>query len=296
MRIRPSGLSVTIYGAVMMLGASLSGCTAIKDDPATEATAAESTIARHGSKERVKATVFQAAGPSAASIQSTVDQYRAALGGENNMNAPGPLPGGRREINWDGGGSSATDLGPTPFDVFLQNRGSRSITPGTGFVQAPPAGLADTFGNPTYANIFRAFSPLRLFSPVGSNLTETLFFIPGTAGGTPATTRGFGVVFSDVDQPDGNGRKLRNQKPSTSVEYFDADGKLLFSSFAPSSPGDGNFTFFGIVLDDAQIARVLITTGNAAPGPDDTRKTDIVVMDDWIYGEPQAQADCDTGD
>src|SRR6478672_737425 len=47
--------------------------------------------------------VFQAAGPDAASIQSSVDAFRAALG-DSNGNNPGPLPiKGRREINWDGG-------------------------------------------------------------------------------------------------------------------------------------------------------------------------------------------------
>ena len=35
--------------------------------------------------------VFQAAGPTIASIQSAVDQYRAALGVANNGNTPGPL-------------------------------------------------------------------------------------------------------------------------------------------------------------------------------------------------------------
>ena len=40
-------------------------------------------------KHFVTPTVFQAAGPSAASIQSTVDQFRAALGAVNNGNNPG---------------------------------------------------------------------------------------------------------------------------------------------------------------------------------------------------------------
>jgi hypothetical protein len=147
--------------------------------------------------------------------------------------------------------------------------------------------LADTFGNPTYANIFQPFSPVRLFSPIGSNRTETLFFVPGTAGATPAATRGFGLILADVDLPNGTDQ----QKPSSKVEYFDTDGRLLFSSFAPASPGDGGLTFFGIVLHDARIARVLITAGNSEPGPDDTRKTDIVVMDDFIFGEPQPESD-----
>jgi hypothetical protein len=52
------------------------------------------------------APVFFEAGGSAApaSIQSTVDAFRAALGDPNNGNAPGPLASGHREINWDGGG------------------------------------------------------------------------------------------------------------------------------------------------------------------------------------------------
>ena len=39
-----------------------------------------------------------------ASIQSTVDVFRAALGNPNNGNTLMPLGSGRREINWDGGG------------------------------------------------------------------------------------------------------------------------------------------------------------------------------------------------
>ncbi len=234
------------------------------------------------------AAVFQAAGPNALSIQSTVDQFRLALGGGNNGNAAGPIDGGRREINWDGGGSTATSLGPTPFDVFLNTRGNRSITPGTGFVQAPAEGLADTFGNPAYANIFTAFSPVRLFSPIGSNITDTVFFVPGTLGGTAATTRGFGVVLTDVDLPDGSGPggKRGNRFASTLVEYFAADDQLLFSSFVAASPGDGGLSFLGIVLPDARIARVRITTA-AIPGTDDTKKTDVVMLDDFIYGEPK---------
>jgi hypothetical protein len=239
--------------------------------------------------DHIAAKVFQAAGTNPASIQSTVDQFRAALGGNNNLNNPGPLTAGRREINWDGGGSTATSLGVTPFDVFLNTRGNRSTTPGTGFVQAPASGLADLFGNPSYANIFQAFSPVRLFSPIGSNVTDTTFFVPGTNGATAATTRAFGVVLSDVDQPDGSGPggKEGNRKASTLVEYFAADGTLLFSSFVAAAPGDGGLSFLGIVLDDARIARVRITTG-AVPGADDTPKTDVAMMDDFIYGEPQA--------
>ena len=174
--------------------------------------------------------------------------------------------------------------------MFLNTRGSQFTTPGLGLSQAPPSGgpqggLAVLFSNPTYAKTFRTFSPSRLFTPVGSNITNASFFIPGTNGTVPATVRGFGAVFTDVDQPDGdpNARKAG----STLIEYFDKDGRLLFSSFVPASPGGGNLSFFGIVFDDARIASVRIKAGNVAPGPNDDERHDVVMMDDFIYGEPQ---------
>jgi hypothetical protein len=251
------------------------------------------------SKDFVPPIVFQAAGPTAASIQGSVDAYRATLGAPNNGNAAGPLPIGRREINWDGGGNNQTTaVAGNPFAGFLVTRGTLFTTPdGIGFVQAPPTadpalfppgGLAGQFNNPTYGTIFSAFSPLRLFSTIGGKITEVDFFVPGS-GTIPATVTGFGVVFTDVDQPDGSGpdKKRGNRKASTLIEYFDADGELLFSSFVPASPGDGSLSFFGIVFEDARIARVRITSGNVAPGPDDGGKRDVVMMDDFLYGEPQ---------
>jgi hypothetical protein len=226
--------------------------------------------------------VFQAAGAKAASLEGAVDAYRRALGNPNNLNNPGPLASGRREINWDGGSPSvlATTAPVTPFNTFLNTRGSQFTTPGMGLSQATPSGLAVLFGNATYSNIFSTFSPSRLFTPVGSNITEALFFVPGTNGADPATITGFGAVFTDVHAPDGTG-------PSTLVEYFDADGDLLFSGFVPPSPHADGLSFFGIVFPDARIARVQITSGNVAPGPNDDRQHDIVVMDDFLYGEPQ---------
>jgi hypothetical protein len=239
-------------------------------------------------KRFVAPTVFQAAGPSATSIQSTVDQFRAALGAANNANNPGQTSG-RREINWDGGSptNATTTLTGTPLTAFLNTRGANITTRGSGFVQAPPSGLADTFGNSSYATIFHAFSPLRLFSPIGSNVTDIEFSVPGSNGNTPATSTGFGVVFTDVDSPDGS--RLRdatgNRQPSTLIEYFGSRGELLFTSNAPASPGDGNLSFIGVVFSDARVARVRIIAGDTAPGPNDGRK-DIVMMDDFLYGEP----------
>jgi hypothetical protein len=235
--------------------------------------------------------VFQAAGPDATSIQGTVDAFRAVLG-DNNLNNPGPIQKGRREINWDGGNPNllVTTAPVNPFLTFLNTRGSQFKTPGLGLSQAPPSGgpqggLAVLFGNPSYARIFRAFSLSRLFTPVGSNITEASFSVPGTNGNAPASVRGFGAVFTDVDQADGVGSSTR--RGSTVIEYFDKNGKLIFSSFVPAAPGDGSLSFFGIKFDDARIASVRIQAGNVAPGPNDDAQHDVVMMDDFIYGEPQ---------
>src|SRR4029434_6617639 len=107
--------------------------------------------------------IFQAAGTTADSIQSTVDAYRDALGANNGPTPPQmPLTSGRREINWDGAGAPNnvnTDVAGNPFTNFQASRGALFTTPdGTGFVQAPPAGLAgaNVFNNPSYETIFKA--------------------------------------------------------------------------------------------------------------------------------------------
>jgi hypothetical protein len=41
------------------------------------------------------------------------------------------------------------------------------------------------------------------------------------------------------------------------------------------------------VFDDARIASIRIETGNVAPGPNDDKQHEVVMMDDFIYGEPQ---------
>ena len=177
-------------------------------------------------KDYTVPTVFQAAGPDIASIQGTVDQFRAALGGVNNGNVAGPLDAGRREINWDGGGSTATSPAPTPFSGFLVTRGALFTTPGTGFVQAPLDGLVTTFNNPDYANIFQPFSPVRVFVPVNSNRTTVEFFVPG-GGDIPAVSSGFGAIFSDVDEPDGRPQRYGSKDASTYLRFYDAYGELL---------------------------------------------------------------------
>jgi hypothetical protein len=227
---------------------------------------------------------FVDVGSSAADIQGTVDSFRSALGALNG-NTPGPLPSGRREINWDGGGAVDGTPGGTPFAVF-QNRGVIFETPGSGFLQGPvgPTGalneLSDVFGT-DYSGTFATFSPVRLFTPQGSNVTDAKFSIPGSNGTVPATVAGFGAVFSDVDTG------------ATTIEFFDASHNLITTLTVPAAIGNQTFSFGGILLDPSEpgIASLRITTGNAALGVADGRGVDVVAMDDFLFAEPRAVAE-----
>src|SRR5262249_18323050 len=121
------------------------------------------------------------------------------------------------------------------------------------------------------------------------NRTDVEFFVPGSQGGVAATVSGFGAVFADVDQPAGDGfiGRFESLRSGTRIEFLDTYGDVLFSSKVPASPGDAGLSFFGVVFPDARVARVRITAGNRVPGADDTQRGDVVMMDDFLYGEPQ---------
>src|SRR5713226_4107834 len=214
-----------------------------------------------------------------ASIQTTVDSFRNTLGNPNNGNAPGPLNSGRREINWDGGGATTPTVTGTPLTGFQNIRGALMNTGGTGFIQAAPSDLATQFSNATYSTIFSTFSPLRLFTPIGSNITDVTFFIPGTNGLSTATVTGFGAVFTDVDFAS-----------TTKIDYFDINNSLLTSQFvAPGTVANGSLSFLGVAFNAGErIRRVRLTTGNSALGPNDGAGIDVVVFDDFLFAEPRA--------
>src|SRR5262245_10573102 len=226
--------------------------------------------------------VFEAGGASAADIQGAVDDFRAFLG-PLNPNVAGSFPSGRREINWDGvpdAFSAPINLPPNFFNANSP-RGAVFFTPGTGFqVSADndnPTHTPILFGNlnPVFPVFFTTFSPQRLFTALGSNVTETLFFVPGSPTG--ATVSGFGSVFTGV-----------NSGTSTKIEYFDAGGRLLLSrNVLRGSTTLKNLSFLGVGFDAGErVFMVRITSGNRVPR---TPALDVVVMDDFIYGEPQAQ-------
>jgi hypothetical protein len=217
----------------------------------------------------------EGSGADPASIQGVVDAFRFILGDPNNGNSPGPLASGRREINWDGGGATTASPAGNPFAGFQNTRGALFTTPGTGFLQTPLDAPELAAINPTYVSTFEFFSPQRIFTAVDSNITDATFTIPGNPA-QPAFITGFGVIFSDVDVPG-----------SATLEFFDLGGGSLGVFSAPAF--NTGLSFLGVTFNAGEmIGRVRITSGAVAPGPNDDPASDVVMMDDFLFGEPQA--------
>jgi hypothetical protein len=227
--------------------------------------------------------VITGAGAGPADIQAKVDEYRQLLGAPNNEGQPGTQPAGHREINWDGVPDELAAPNAYPPDFFNdakppRARGAVLSTPGTALMISAdsdnPAGAPPRFGNlnDSYSNIFTTFSGERMFSPVGSNIVDLEFFVPGTKA--PAVVRGFGAVYADVDTD------------HTAFEYFDAAGNSLGQFKTPIS--NNGLSFLGVAFPLPVIHRIRIAYGTSALGPDDGPDSDVAVMDDFIYGEPQA--------
>jgi hypothetical protein len=219
-----------------------------------------------------------AAGTTAASIQATVDQFRTDLGGPNNGVTPGTQPTGRREINWDAVPGTALTIDPNPMPRFA-NRGAVFVTPGVGFGISGSAALEFGDVNATYPSLFTTFSAPKLFAPLGSNVLDVVFNVPGTQA-TVAGVSGFGAVFTDVDVAG-----------STMLQFFAPDGALLYERAVPALPGNATLSFLGVSFNAGEVVgRVRIVSGNASFGPDESDLLDVVAMDDFIYGEPVASA------
>src|SRR5437870_9551329 len=226
---------------------------------------------------------FSAVSVDVAGITATRDAFRAAIGGGTVAGASGSFGGLRREINWDGVPDmfSAPNLLPANFFNVNSPRGVIFSTPGTGFEVSANAGVAPIdFGNinATYPGNFAAFSAQRLFTPLGSNVTDVTFFLPGTA--TPAVTSAFGSIFSDVDLA------------GSSLQFYDLLNNSLGTFAVPSLLGNQTFEFLGVVFDSAVINRVRITSGNSAlsAGTNDGGAFDVAVMADFLYAEPTTTA------
>ena len=103
-----------------------------------------------------------------------------------------------------------------------------------------------------------------------------------------ALVDGFGAVFTDVDLAD-----------ATAIAYYDAAGKLLLKLAVKPQPGSQGLSFAGAHFPANCVSFVKLTSGTDALGAtvyDDPENAenpiDLVVMDDFIFGEPVSESVC----
>lgn len=242
-------------------------------------------------------TVFSAAGAGTASIQTTVDSYRAALG-TLNLNNGSAFASGRREINWDAVPVGFSSPNALPGNFFSQTfngsnggrtRGAVFSAPTGGFLVSSDSTDSNFATNQSFqvelanSNVaFPRFSNDQVFLAGSSTVMDVTFTVPGT-GNVSAFVTGFGVVFMDVEAAN-----------TTSLEFFDLNNNSVGSFFAPAG-GPGEFSFLGVDYSGVEnIGRVRITSGSEtlsafAPGSSNRESIgDLVAMDDFFYSEPQS--------
>ena len=258
----------TVVSSVV-LTLAIAGCDTDRvAAPGDKPAAIEAPAAARAGSQVVKA--------SGGGVTAAVAQFQALLGDPSNGITPGQQEFGRREISWDGVPPELTNTDALPADQFFRNGLIYTIV-GSG-LRITDNDFADI--NPTYADQFATFSPPKTFAPIGSPVSEVTFRVAGSS--TPAAVTGFGVVFSDVDR-----------MGAASIKLFTAQGQSLGQYHAPIRSDENGQSFIGVVFDEAIVARVVITSGQAALGADefdvsDGGNRDLVVFDNLLFGEPKA--------
>jgi hypothetical protein len=223
-----------------------------------------------------QSTIVKASGD----LTAALTQFRQMLG--DSLNTTPGKTSGRREVNWDGVSASFNNNDAFPFDFFNtvdpaapngRKRGLVYLNNGTTF-RVDSSDFADI--DPSYAAQFNAFSGKRTFSGASSHITEIVFQVAGQ--NTPAAVKGFGAVFSDVD--DAN---------STTLHFY--NGTKSLGEYKVPVAGANSFSFLGVYFPNEKITRVKITAGNAklqsgVKDISDGGSKDLVVMDDFLYSEP----------
>lgn len=246
-------------------------------------------------------TLRRASGANAAAIQPTINLFRSDLGGADNGTG-GHSTTGRREVNWDDVPDTfamPNFMEPDFFNTTIP-RGlvlsAIEYETGAGhndfMVSADSSNPTNTpveFGNlnASYPGLFVPFSGQRIFAARGTSLMEVQFFVPGTS--IPATVNGFGLVLLDVDSTLAGSR--------SSVRCYDKKGRQILA--ASTDVFNNGLVFFGVAFNGGdRAARCTIEAGNIrlqSDTNDGQNNFDIVALDDFIYGEPQA-ADYHHGD
>jgi hypothetical protein len=230
----------------------------------------------HDEKPAPEVVIISASGD----INPKLNEFRALLGDVLNT-TPGQTSG-RREINWD----AVPDMYATqklPSDFFNPVAPGSPVALQRGFrysvdvdARISSNGFADL--DASNGTEFSSFSGTKTFSAVSSNLWNVDFEVAGQP--VAASVKGFGAVFSDVD----NGS-------STTMEFF--AGEKSLGVFNVPAKTTSNHSFLGVYFPNEKVTRVKIRQGEAtvAAGVKDISSggnKDLVIMDDFLYNEPKA--------
>jgi hypothetical protein len=173
-----------------------------------------------------------------------------------------------------------------PNDFFNPTEPGASIAQQRGLIYAAGAGEFQVSNtnfsdiDPASAGEFSTFSGTKAFANVSTNLWPIGFQVAGET--TAAFSKGVGIVFSDVDLPN-----------STSLEFFEGE-KSLGKFFVPPHTTTSSFSFLGVYFPgNERITKVQVKhDGILSDGQKDVSaggQHDLVIFDDFIYGEPQKQ-------
>jgi len=246
--------------------------------------------------------VISARSATADGMVATFDAFKVLLGGEDNGSSPAQ-PSGHRSINWDAPANILPFDMPGDFFAKIVPRGL-SIASSNAELRVSNDGIDDKFDtiNPDASANFIQFSSPRLFTPLNDNVIQITFSPPGGTG--PATVTGFGAVFVDVDITH-----------ATKLIALDSQGCILYEGYVEPSPG--GLSFLGVKFEQPLVAKITIKLGIDQKGKGGKggkpkqkmgmmmgggggyRKRDLlkntvckgcdaVVLDDFLYGEPQA--------
>src|SRR4030095_1213616 len=222
--------------------------------------------------------IFKATGD----INGAIADFRKLLG---NLNTTPGVTSGRREINWDGvpdnmvGQALPNDFfNPTTSGAPGAQRRGLVYAAGVGEFQVSNTNFSDI--DPASSGEFSTFSGTKTFANISTNLWPIGFQVAGET--TAAFSRGVGIVFSDVDLPN-----------STSLEFFEGE-KSLGKFFVPPHTTTSSFSFLGVYFPgNERITKVQVKhDGILSDGQKDISaggQHDLVIFDDFIYGEPQKQ-------
>lgn len=224
-------------------------------------------------------TVVSASGD----LTTALNQFRTIIG--DPLNTTPNQTVGRREVNWDGAPVNVTNNNDFPLDFFnstdpaVGNARKRGLQ----YVGAVNSLRLDSTNfveiEATYADNFKPFSNKKAITSINSNITEIEFRVAGTS--TPASVKGFGVVFSDVDQDN-----------YTTIQFYDGNKSLGVFKAPVRSDANGH-SFLGVHFPNDKVTRIKITAGNGVLGAgvkdiSNNGNKDLVVFDDFFYSEPLA--------